>query len=77
MRNFIKNFVMVMATMILTATVLVCIAAVKFGMINVSSHTDNYVTTCNGVVISEENKTITDSIDFEIDVNEAFNIFSR
>ena len=77
MKNFMKNFLMIFVTAVVTASVTIGVMVCKFGMINVSSHTDRYVTTCNGVVISTEDRVETDSIDFDVNVNESYNIFSR
>lgn len=77
MKNFMKNFAMIFVTAVITASVTVGVMVCKFGMINVSSHTDRYVTTCNGVVVSTEDRVETDSIDFDVKVNESYNLFSR
>ena len=77
MKNFMKNFLMIFVTAVTTASVVIGVMVCKFGMINVSSHTDRYVTTCNGVVVSTEDRVETDSIDFDVKVNETYNIFSR
>lgn len=72
-----KNFMMVLATITITFIVTMLLVIVKFGGFNISNHTDHYVTTCNGEVVSEHNEVVTDRVDFSINVNEAFNIFSR
>lgn len=77
MKNFMKNFAMIFVTAVITAAITIGVMVCKFGMINVSSHTDRYVTTCNGVVVSTEDRVETDSIDFDVKVNESYNIFSR
>lgn len=77
MKNFMKNFAMIFVTAVITAAITIGVMVCKFGMINVSSHTDRYVTTCNGVVISSEDKNVTDEINFDVNVNESYNIFSR
>lgn len=77
MKNLVKNFVMIFVTAVITAALTVGVMVCKFGMINVSSHTDEYVTTCNGVVINQEDKVVTDEINFDVMINERFNIFSR
>lgn len=77
MKNFMKNLALVVVTAVITAAITIGVMVCKFGMINVSSHTDRYVTTCNGVVISSEDKNVTDEINFDVNVNESYNIFSR
>lgn len=72
-----KNFMTVIITMVVTVLTIMVIAIVKFGSVKIQTHTDNYITTCNGEVISERNEVITDSIDFNIDVNTGYNIFRR
>lgn len=72
-----KNLTTVFITMFVTAVIIAAVAVVKFGMINVSYHTDHYVTTCNGVVVSTEDRNVTDSVDFNVEVKKSFNIFSR
>ncbi len=72
-----KNFMMVLATITITFIVTMLLVIVKFGGFNISNHTDHYVTTCNGEIVSEHNEVVTDRVDFSINVNEAFNIFSR
>ena len=72
-----KKFMMVLTTITITFIVTMLFVMVKFGGFNITNHVDHYVTTCNGEVISERNDTVTDRIDFNINVNEAFNIFSR
>lgn len=68
---------MVLATITITFIVTMLLVIVKFGGFNISNHTDHYVTTCNGEIVSEHNEVVTDRVDFSINVNEAFNIFSR
>ena len=72
-----KNLTMVFVTIFTTVIIIAAVAVVKFGMINVSYHTDHYVTTCNGVVVSTEDKNVTDSVDFDVEIKKSFNIFSR
>ena len=72
-----KNFMMVLITITITFIVTMLLVIVKFGGFNVTNHTDHYVTTCNGEVVNEHNEVVTDRVDFNINVNEAFNIFSR
>jgi hypothetical protein len=72
-----KKFMMVLTTITITFIVTMLLVIVKFGGFNVSSHTDHYVTTCNGEVVKEYNEVVTDRVDFNINVNEGFNIFSR
>lgn len=77
MKNFMKNFLMIFVTAVLTAALTVGYMVHKYGMINVSSHTDHYVTTCNGEVISSYDKDVTDSINYDVTIDKSFNIFSR
>lgn len=72
-----KNLVIVLTTITITFIATMIFVIVKFGGFNISNHTDHYVTTCNGEVVSEHNEVVTDRVDFSINVNEAFNIFSR
>ena len=77
MKNFMKNFAMIFVTAVITAAITIGVMVCKFGMINVSSHTDHYETTKNGVVISSEDRVETDEVNFDVTINERFNIFSR
>lgn len=72
-----KNFMMIFATAIITTIIVVVIMVCKFGAVNVTNHTDHYVTTCNGEVISSEYRNVTDEVNFDVNVSERFNIFSR
>ena len=72
-----KNLTMVFVTIFTTVIIIAAVAVVKFGMINVSYHTDHYVTTCNGVVVSTEDKNVTDEVNFDVEIKKSFNIFSR
>lgn len=72
-----KNLTMVFVTIFTTVIIIAAVAVIKFGMINVSYHTDHYVTTCNGVVVSTEDRNVTDSVDFDVEIKKSFNIFSR
>ena len=72
-----KNLVIVLTTITITFIATMIFVMVKFGGFNISNHTDHYVTTCNGQVISERDDVVTDRIDFNVHVNEGFNIFSR
>ena len=72
-----KNFMMILATAIITAAIVVAIMVCKFGAFNVTNHTDHYVTTRNGEVISSEYRNVTDEVNFDVNVSERFNIFSR
>lgn len=77
MRNFMKNLALVMVTAFVTATLTIGYMGYKFGMVNVSSHTDRYVTTCNGEVVNQWDQNVTDEVYYDVKVNERFNIFSR
>ena len=72
-----KRFLTVIVTMIVTAAILMVVALVKFGSVNVQTHTDEYITTCNGVVVDSHESVVTDRVDFSVNVNEGFNLFSR
>ncbi len=72
-----KTFRTIILTALITALVMGGLIVYKFGMINVSSHTDHYETTKNGVVISSEDVVETDEVNFDVTINERFNIFSR
>ena len=72
-----KRFLTVIVTMIVTAAILMVIAVIKFGSVNIQTHTDSYVTTCNGVVVDSHENVVTDRVDFSLNVNEGFNLFSR
>ena len=72
-----KTFRTIILTALVTALVMGGLIVYKFGMINVSSHTDHYETTKNGVVISSEDRVETDEVNFDVTINERFNIFSR
>ena len=72
-----KNFMMILTTAIITTIIVVAVMVCKFGAVNVSNHTDHYVTTCNGVIVSTEDKNVTDEVNFDVNVSERFNIFSR
>lgn len=72
-----KTFRTIILTALITALVMGGLIVYKFGMINVSSHTDHYETTKNGVVISSEDRVETDEVNFDVTINERFNIFSR
>lgn len=72
-----KRFLTVIVTMIVTAAILMVVALVKFGSVNVQTHTDEYVTTCNGVVVDSHENVVTDRVDFSVNINEGFNLFSR
>lgn len=72
-----KNLVIVLSTVTITFIITMIFVMVKFGGFNISNHTDHYVTTCNGEVISERDDIVTDRIDFNVNINEGWNIFSR
>jgi hypothetical protein len=72
-----KRFLTIVLTAIVTAIVLTVVAIFKFGSVNVQNHTDRYVTTCNDVIVDMHDETVTDRIDFNIDVKQGFNLFTR
>lgn len=72
-----KKLVTIIVTVAITFVATMAFAMVRFGGFNVSSHTDHYVTTCNGQIVSESNKVVTDEVSFNVSVDEAFTLFSR
>lgn len=72
-----KNFMMVLVAITLTFAATMIFVMVKFGGINVTNHSDHYITTCNGEVVSEYDNIVTDRVDYTISINEGFNLFKR
>jgi hypothetical protein len=72
-----KNIMMILTAITITFIVTVMIVIARFGSFNVTNHKDHYVTTCNGDVIDEHSEIVTDRVDFNININEGFNIFQR
>ena len=72
-----KNLVMIAVSITITFVVTMLVVMIKFGGFNISNHTDHYVTTCNGQVVNEYDSVVTDSITYDVSINQRFNIFNR
>lgn len=77
MKKFMKQLLTIIVTAVITAFVTVAAFMYQYGMIDVSTHTDTYVTTCNGEVINTSDRVVTDKVTFRVNVSEGFNIFTR
>jgi len=72
-----KTFGTIVGTFIVTILAVAIIIIVKFGFINVDSHTDEYLTYKNGELCSITHDVEVDKVSLGINMNNNFTVFDR
>ena len=72
-----RKLMTILVTITITFTITMVFVMIKFGGFNVTNHVDHYITTCNGEVVNEYDNVVTDSITYDVSINQRFNIFNR
>lgn len=73
-RSFMRSFIYTICVIVIILCI-AFIASVKCGLITKTVHVDRYETTCNGELIDTKDITVTDSVDFDINLH--CNLFTR